>query len=362
MKIRRLLVCLLAMMLVGCSKETDDGVKTTVISKGDTSSYDVIVPIDMNESREYHEQHQNSDEDFKNLGNRLMELSKEYFPTSSYVMGEGKVITYDDLMLLIKRESETNEIGLNPNRNEEIPSGSDNVKIVNPILVSDVIEQDYYKKVDGEYVLAGMSVAVFMDPFQTASTGSTTYTTTLSDDIMFEYGSTMARKLERYLRTKDESKRIPILITLYVKGEIGSYLPGYMLGKAYFVDRSPSFERLNETWALLPSSTAQNLDLENYNQFANFKSALSTFIVDDVGIVGIGYYENQVLQELNITVKYSPKTYVEYMTIVNYCSQLLNNFVNDTFDITVEFENQSETTAIVLKNSGNKDIQIVYLN
>lgn len=362
MKIKKLLICFLVLMLVGCSKETEEGIKTTVISKGDTSSYDVIVPIEMNESREYHEQHQNSDEDFKNLGNRLMELSKEYFPTSSYVMGEGTVITYDDLMKLIKRESETNEIGLNPNRNEEIPSGSENVKIIDPILVSDVIEQDYYKKVDGEYVLAGMSIAIFMDPFQNATTGSSTYTTTLSDDIMFEYGSTMARKLERYLRTKDASKRIPILITLYVKGEVGSYLPGYMLGKAFFKDRSPSFELLDEKWALLPSSKAQSIELENYNQFANFKSALSAFIVDDVGIVGIGFYEKQVLQELNITVKYSPKTYVEYMTIVNYCSQLLDNFVNDTFDITVKFENQSEVTAIVLKNSRNKDIQIVYLN
>lgn len=363
MKIRRLLICLLILVLSACSGTTEEeGSKTTVISKGDSSSYDVIVPIDMNEGREYHEQHKNSNEDFKNLGNRLMELSKQYFPTSTYVMGEGTVITYDDLMKLIKRESESNELGLNPSKDEVIPSGTANTSIVDPILVSDVIEQDYYKRVDGEYVLAGMSVALFMDPYQTASTGSTTYSTTLSNDIMFEYGSTMGRKLVRYLRNKDESKRIPILVTLYVKGKSGSYVPGNMIGKAYFVDRSPTFDKLEEKWELFPSTVAKEVDVENYNQFTNFRSALSGFIVDDVGIVGLGFFENSVLKELNITVKYSPKTYVEYVTIVNYCSELLNSFANDTFDIRVEFESQSETTAIVLKNSGKNDIQIVYLN
>lgn len=363
MKIKHLFLSLIVLSLIGCSPSSEEETnKTTIISKADSSSYEVIVPIDMNESREYHEQHQNSSEDFNNLGNRLMEISKEYFSTSSYAMGEGSVITYDDLMLLIKRESETNEAGLNPNKNEEFLSGVQNVKILNPVLVSDVIEQDYYKKVDGEYVLAGMSVAIFMNPFQTAQAGSNTYTTRLNDDIMFEYGSTMGRKLERFLRKKDEAKKIPILITLYVKGESGSYLPGYMLGKAYFVDRSPTFERLSEKWVLLPSTAAKSLDIDNYNQFSNFKSALSEFIIDDVATVGVGYYSDNILKELNITVQYSPKTYVEFMTLVNYSAELLNTFVNDTFDITIKFKNQSDTTAIVLKNSGNKDIQIVYLN
>ena len=361
MKIRQLLLCLLMILLVGCRPNSDEGNKTTVISKADTSTYDVIVPIDMNESREYHYQYQNSREDFAQLGNRLLELSKAYFSTSNYVLGEGSVIGYDELMKLVRRESETNEVGLNPSSEQEIPSGSPNVKIVNPVLVSDIIEQDFYQKVDGEYKLSGMSIAIMMNPTQNAQAGTSTYKTTLSDDILYEYGSTIARKLERYLRTKDKVSRIPILITLYVKGESGSYLPGKMIAKAYFEDRSPSFVRLDEMWELFPTTSAKNMDLTNYNQFVNFRSALSSFIVDDVGIVGFGFFENKVLQELNITVQYSPKTYVEHMTIINYCSQLLNNFVNDSFNIRVEFKDQSELSAIVLKNGGNKDIQIVYL-
>ena len=362
---KKIMSSLLALcFLVSCQAPvSESGEKVSIVSSSSSEEYNVMVPIDMNEAREFHEQRQSSSEDFGNMGEQLIALSKEYFNPSEYVLGEGSVITYDDLMKLRRRESETNEMGLNPSTDTIIPSGSDDVTIIDPVLISDVVEQNFYKEKDGEYVLSGISIALYMTPKQDAQTkNGKIIEKTLSDDIMFDYGSTMARKLERFLRTKDKAKKLPILITLYVKGVNDSYVPGYMLGKGYFLDRSPNFERLNQKWYLFPSNEAKKMDITTYDEFSNFKTALSNFIVDDVGIVGFGFFKDNELKNLNITVKYTPKTYVEYMTIVNYSAKLLESMTNEGYDIRVEFKNLSETVAIVLKNSGNRDSQIVYLS
>ncbi|MBR3694109.1 MAG: CamS family sex pheromone protein, partial [Erysipelotrichales bacterium] len=88
----------------------------------------------------------------------------------------------------------------------------------------------------------------------------------------------------------------------------------------------------------------------------------SEFIEDDVGVVGNAFYEENTLQKLNITVQYTHKTYVELVSIIQYCSTLLETFGNDTFDIMVHFKNQSQTKAIVLKYAGSQESIVVSMN
>lgn len=363
MKIKRLVSLLLVFLLVSCSVDDENKNATQIlVNKTNKGSYGVVVPHSINSTREYHALYANSTEDFNNIGARLIEISKNYFPTNEFILGEGTVITYDRLTKLVGRESDKQEMGLNPRRDEPLNVGIEGVELVNGVIVNDVVEQDYYKEVDGEYVLGGISLCIVLNPKQEATRNGKPTTITLSDDVLFEYGSTMARKLERYMRTLGDSRNIPILITLYVNGESGSYLPGYMLGKGYFKDRTPNFERINEKWVLYPSNEASKLDSFNTAQFSTFKSALSDFILDDVGIVGLAFYEENTLQKLNITIQYTHKTYVELVGIIRYCASLLENFTNDQFDIRVQVKNQSETKAIVLKYAGSKDSIIVSMD
>lgn len=363
MKIRKLLVVMLAMLLSACGvgEEMSDSTQI-LLTKNEQESYDVVVPFEMSATREYHSLYANSSEDFDTIGSRLMELSLDHFPSDSYVLGEGSVITYKRLIQLVGRESDSQEMGLNPRKNEPLDIGEPNVEMVNAVLVNDVVEQDYYRLIEGEYVLSGMSLCIVLNPEQNALRNGKSTTVTLSDDVLFEYGSSMARKLERYMRTLGDSRNIPILITLYVNGIEGSYVPGYMLGKAFFKDRAPNFERINEKWVLFPSSEASKMDSFNTAQFETFKSAMADFIMDDVGIVGKAFYEENTLQKLNITIQYTHKTYVELVGIIRYCATLLETFANDQFDITVHFKNQSETKAIVLKYAGSNESIVVSMN
>ncbi|MBE6114876.1 MAG: hypothetical protein E7191_07305 [Erysipelotrichaceae bacterium] len=361
MRSKILVIFLLFSMLTACASNKDKE-SALLIEKSNTGNYDIVIPYEMSSTREYHTQYANSSEDFDTIGSRLLEISKEYFPTNEYVLGEGSVITYNRLIQLVGRESDTQEMGLNPRRGENLDIGVKGVEMVNAVLIRDVVEQDFYKMKDGQAELAGISLCVVLNPVQDVVRDGKTTEYTLSDDFLFDYGTMMSRKLDRYMRTLGESRDVPILITLYVNGESGSYVPGYMLGKALFKDRTPSFERMNEKWVLFPSNEATSIDSDNTAQFSTFKSALSEFIEDDVGVVGIAFYEENTLQKLNITVQYTHKTYVELVSIIQYCSTLLETFGNDTFDIMVHFKNQSQTKAIVLKYAGSQESIVVSMN
>lgn len=353
---------MLAVLLGGCGMNLEKDDQTQLLLKRpDKGSYDITVPYDMNATREYHTLYSNSVEDFDAIGSRLLELSKDYFPTNEYILGEGTVITYERLTKLVGRESDTQEMGLNPRRNEPLTI-KEGVELVNAVLVNDVVEQNYFKNVDGELSLAGISLCIVLNPEQDFMSNGHASKVTVTDDVLFEYGASMARKLERYMRTLGEARNVPILITLYVNGVASSYVPGHMIGKGFFKDRTPNFTKMNERWVLYPSKEASELDSFNTAQFTTFKSAMSDFILDDVGIVGLAFYEENTLQKLNITIQYTHKTYVELVGIIRYCANLLENFANDQFDITVHVKRQSETKAIILKDAGSKESIVVSMD
>ncbi|MBR3694274.1 MAG: CamS family sex pheromone protein, partial [Erysipelotrichales bacterium] len=269
MRSKILVIFLLFSMLTACASNKDKE-SALLIEKSNTGNYDIVIPYEMSSTREYHTQYANSSEDFDTIGSRLLEISKEYFPTNEYVLGEGSVITYSRLIQLVGRESDTQEMGLNPRRGENLDIGVKGVEMVNAVLIRDVVEQDFYKMKDGQAELEGISLCVVLNPVQDVVRDGKTTEYTLSDDFLFDYGTMMSRKLERYMRTLGESRDVPILITLYVNGESGSYVPGYMLGKALFKDRTPSFERMNEKWVLYPSNEATSIDSDNTAQFSTF--------------------------------------------------------------------------------------------
>lgn len=333
-----------------------------VLEKANEESYQMIVPIQLSDTRDYHQLYMRSSYDFQNIGNRLMELSKKHFPPNQYYLGEGTVITNERLMKLVKSVSGTNEQGLNPENGSKFPTGKDGVELESAVMVSDVVEQNFFVEKDGKYELAGLSVAIVMNPTHEVKTGNTAYFVQVSDEILYEYGTEMGRKLVRYLQTLGEVKNLPIMVTIYTKSTNSSYLPGKMIAKAFFKDRSPSFEKLNEVWYLYPSDAITKLDTENSSQFNMFKQSLSSFMTEDVGVVGYGFYVNNQMTKLSIDVEVNPKTYMELMGMIRYASQLLQTFYNNNFDLEVKIKTLGETKAIILKNKGKNQIQPIILN
>lgn len=353
----------LVLAMAGCQQRSiiQEDVSVQELAKSNEESYQMIVPFEQSDTRDYHALYMRSAYDFQNIGNRLMELSKTYFSPIEYALGEGTIITNERLLGLVKSVSATYEQGLNPERGTMFPSGKEGIEIENAIMISDVVEQNFFTKVDGEYKLAGLSLALVMNPVHAVVSGSSSYQVEIDEEILYDYGIDMGRKLERYLRTLGEVKNLPILITVYVKSTNASYLPGKMIAKAFFKDRSPTFERVNEQWLLLPSEAVNMMDSENASQFTILKQNLTNFVSENVGVVGYGFYENNQLKKLSIDIEINAKTYMELMGLVRYTSQLLQNFYNADFDLEVEIKLLGTTKALILKNKGANQIQPIIL-
>lgn len=364
MQLQSLRLLLMVILLVSCSGRSviQEDVPVSVLDKTSEESYSMIVPITVSNTRDYHAMYLRSSYDFQNIGTRLMELSKKYFSPTEYYMGEGTIITYDRLLALVKRVSGTYEQGLNPEADALFPTGKEGVSIENAVIVSDVVEQNYFKKTETGYDLAGISLSIILNPTHEITTNNTTYQVQISEEILYEYGVEMGRKLERYMRTIGEVKNLPILITVYVKSTNSSYIPGKMIAKAYFKDRSPSFDKLNEVWYLFPSDAVSKLDNDNASQFNLLKQSLANFITEDIGVVGYGFYENNQLKKLSIDIEVNAKTYMELMGVIRYSSELLQTFYNTDFDIELEIKTMNVTKAIVLKSKGKNQIQPIILN
>ena len=104
--------------------------------------------------------YQNSDNmlNLKSFEAGLTNLSKEQFPTKSYVFREGQILSKDTVENWLDRKTKDNPDGLNPEDN-----GKKEADKRNPIYVQQIEEQDYMQEKDGKLSLAGVTIGIGMN-------------------------------------------------------------------------------------------------------------------------------------------------------------------------------------------------------
>ncbi|MGL5979002.1 MAG: CamS family sex pheromone protein [Erysipelotrichaceae bacterium] len=360
MKIVRLaLVALL--LLSGCQDvEINDGENDVVIESVIDGEYSFILPYTVNDARQVHNMYKRSIRDVETIGTGLLELSKQHFSPNEYWIKDGELIGYNQLISLLRRSSADNTYGLNPESGSMFPNG-EGIEIENAVIVNDIYEVDFYKQSSSGYQLEGLSFAIVLSPNQSVDDGLYGTTVTITDEALFAYGSEAAIRFEQYLRTLPEVGNLPILLTLYKAGSTDANLPGSYMGYGLFDSRSTKMTQISEEWVLFPSSRASSLDPLTTSQFNEIKNSLHLFLPEDIGIIGQGKYQNDSLQQLNLTVTMQAKTYLEIQGLVQYLASLLPTFVDADYTIQIEVKSAKETKAIIVKEP-KKDLAITLLD
>ena len=291
------------------------------------------------------------------VGTRLVDLSKQHFSVNEFYMQEGQIITLSRLGALVRRESGTNPIGLNPPSGSLFPSGS-GVDIPDAVVVSDVLEVNFMKRRDNEYVLEAMSIALVLNPSQSVGLGRVSIT----EERLYEYGSDMGRKLESYLRSLAGVGDIPIYITLYSLGSVDAILPGNMIGEGLFLSRSGQFSKRNESWILIPSSASNELDSITHNVFLQLKGELQTLLPEAIGVFAKARIINQKIDLMIIEVNTNVKTYTELQAIVQLLLNETQAFETNNMDIKIHIRNLNSTLVLIEKKANDDAFTIIYLN
>ena len=333
----------LLMVLSGCVS-TEPEPTVDILSAANPGDYDVMVPFDASPTRYNHGIYLGK-VDLMDVGQRLIEKSKDVFEVSTHVLAEGNVLTLPRVNALLNRESTENPYGLNPPKDSQFETGVGNLSIPDAILVADVLEINFYTGAPNNPTLAGISIALVFN----ATAQINNQTITIANDKLYAYATTVGRKLERYLRGLPDLETIPIYIALYKTQKSDATLPGVYFGQATFTAREGQFTPLSEAWYLFPSQAALQNDVQTSTAFNAYRNAVTEFVPESVGTVGQGYYDNGRLRTLNITVQIQAKTYTEIYALTQLLSENLSVFTQSDLSITVKLKSVTDVVAMIEK-------------
>lgn len=269
----------------------------------------------------------------------LTQLSKNQFPTNSYIFQEGQLLSSATVEKWLDRKSKSNPSGLNP-----VDNGQTDANKRNPIYVQQIEEQDYMKQKNGKLTLSGITIGIGMnskDYYEKEKYGAT-FTTTISKEKMIQEGQAAAAKvLSRLRNTEGVSDNVPIMIGMYQQASNDSLVGGSFY--AYTVSKSgnsiSSWKDVNVKSYVFPSTSTSSVPNDNdETSFESFKKQIQNFFPNLAGVTAQGQYEDKSLKGLhvNITTQFYSET--EITSFTQFIAQAAKTYLPSgiPIDITVK--------------------------
>ncbi len=362
------LLCVFTLLLGGCSQEEETTSNNVVVDPITDDGYRIVIPFEESDATQTHVTFNRSDYDTTAVGEGLMRYSQDYFSTSKYYLQDGQLLDrdtlhtntyYGDSIGLLGFKSDTNTYGLNPEQGSELPVEDGETCIVgsSTIPIIDIVEYNFHTDSSGESDIEGISLAIVLNRTITDADG---VSHTISDDNLQIIGEEAARNVVSYLKTLAKvSNQTPIMVALFVAESSDTNLAGTYFSVGYGVSGIDQFIDVTEQRVLFPSTTASSLDSAVSTQFNSLKTALFSFLPNDISMVGKGFYIDNELYELDITITTQAKTYSENLALVQYVDSLLYYFSDNYYSITISFTSNTEQFAVLKRDIGNYETTII---
>jgi protein involved in sex pheromone biosynthesis len=355
MKKRKWLGIMLALvlMLTGCSSSTNS--QKTSASATDASSFNgdyykmINTGRGTNSEKLYLEF--SSTNDLVALGSGLQYLSTSHFSTDSYYLSEGGQLSNDDYNALLKRDAAGTKNKKYP-YTLQVAHGTTLDGIKDPIMADTLSEQDYYVKSGTKYRLAGVSIAIIVNP---KNADNTSFDTSMSTSTIKSYSNSAIKKLYKYIRAKKKSlKNLPILIAVYrANDDDVSEINGNYIYQSYCTNGNVGTMRsVNFKYVYFTSTEAKKLDATTYSDFSNVKATLKKQSTESAGLVGTALYRGGTLQSMKMEAHLNVKTYTEMLYLTSVLADAIDSDFTEDFNIRCLVYSQDHLDAIIIKNKG----------
>ncbi|MBM4764544.1 CamS family sex pheromone protein [Bacillus sp. B15-48] len=302
-------------------EEDEHGNEKAIIPKYKISDeyYRTFMPFEPGEARGLVVNNLNTRYDIYEFETGLMRIAQNTFDTNRYVFKEGQYLDghtvsswlnrkYTEAQLKDRKLTEEENIGLNP---ADPGTGDiDARNAENPIYLSHILEHNYLEEVDGKagtYKLGGVVIGLALNSihyYQKEAFGAT-FETEISHETLADEGKKIAQEIVSRLRQMDELADVPIAIALFEQKSRSSIVPGNFIAYAAASRGSSelsSWQNVKEKYVLFPSSEAQNSHRDDLTWFQNFKQDVEEYFPNFNGVVGKGFYLDDQLQKLSISI------------------------------------------------------------
>lgn len=286
----------------------------------------------------------------------LLEVSKKEFATKEYTFQEGNVIKSNVAQNWLARKSDSNKEGLNPADN-----GKTDPKERNPLYLSQIIEDDFYKESGNSYQLSGISIGLSMNEvdYYTKVKYGATFETKISEADRVAEGKKMADEIVKRLRKMKKTKDIPIMVALY-KAETKDSLVGgnyFMYGVSKNgTSNIGSWSSLNNQSQVLPVvNNAKVVNTADSDAFSSFKSHIQNYFPKLSGVIGKAHYADGNLDSMSITITTQFYGAAEVKSFTQYVSNAASSYLPGGVDLEIKIQSTNGLQAFVAREKGQKD-------
>lgn len=290
--------------------------------------------------------------DERALESQLMNLSHNQFSTGKYVFQEGQELNQATVTDWLGRYSKSNKEGLNP---KKAAKG----KSYEPIILDQILEQDYLTKNGSSYKLGGISLGLALNSvdYYNKKDGGPEYQTKISRNKQESFGKEAANKVIKRIRKQKGMKNIPILIGLFSKTSKDSLVGGNYF--AYGIANANS-SKINE-WKtvsyrsqILPVvGNEKAINSSDATAFSDFKSAIQDYFPNISGVTANVQYQNGKLSQMNITVTTQFYGYAQVESFTRLVASSAKKYLPTNAPIEIKITSVNDVQALIAKNSAD---------
>lgn len=357
----------------------DDTTEKAIIPKYNISDdfYRTIMPFEPSEARGQVVNNLNTRFDINEFETGLMRVAQNSFDTDKYVFREGQYLDTATVSSWLARQytnEQLKELKMDPEENlglNPVDPGKGDVhqrNKENPIYLAHILEHNYLQEVSGKegtYQLGGIVIGLAMNSvhyYEEVAFGDT-YKKNIERKVLEAQGKKIAQEVVNRLRAMEDLADVPITIALFEQESRSSVTPGNFFAYAEIPRGSSnisSWEKVTEKYVLFPSADAEKDFREESTWFSNFKQDVEEYFPNYNGVVGKGFYKDDQLQELNISIPIQFYGKSEAIGFTQYVTGLVMEHFPDYISVQVSISSVNGQESLIVRKP-NQDEPFVHV-
>ncbi|MDX6153615.1 CamS family sex pheromone protein [Marinococcus sp. PL1-022] len=310
----------------------------------------------------------------------MQELASEEFSQDNYYFREGQIIERSELNSWLLREGEeedgeptTRPKGLNPPLAGSKGDGFEERERSEPRTMSNLLEHNYMEEGSDGLELGGIVIGLsmnetyyFREEYEDGTYGPW-LEESISEENALEDAKRIAGEITERLRNEnrdnaDRIEEVPIMFTVFQEAPRDSSVPGTFIatGMADPGQEPGSWNEINESNYLFPSSEAEENNRSDSEMFNEFSNEVNSFFDSTVGVVGEGHYVNGELDSLTIDIPIQFYSKTEIIAFTQHVADKTEDIFPNGLEVEVNINSSSGQEALITKDQGEDMYVHVY--
>ncbi|MER2293134.1 MAG: CamS family sex pheromone protein [Aerococcus urinaeequi] len=290
----------------------------------------------------------------ENFERGLYDLAKNIFSTEDYSLQEGQVIGEDKTIAFLNAQSDENPEGLNPSG-----AASKTLDGFEPYYLNSIMEYDF---LDQEGNVAGISIGLAMNYSSTFNSESETQEFEITSEERINQGKQMAETIVSNIRQDEAYSDTPIHVAIFENEESGD-----LGGGTYTTDAVSSsgntfgdWSTYNQDFVVYDVDDAPNE--EDTVSFTRFRDQIQSFYPQLSGLSGVGYYQDNELQNVNIVINSQFDGYSEVIALSQQAISTASSVFNNNIEIQIQVVTADGVRALLTRSKDSDTFDYVLVD